>query len=247
MGPSDTQRGDAATPIRTKLIVNADDFGLTAGVNDGIIAAHAGGIVTSASLMVRQPVAREAIARAKDLPQLGLGLHVDLGEWTCRDGEWHELYRVVDPEDAAAVEAEFRRQVESFISLVGRKPTHLDSHQHIHRQEPARSIVLACGAELGVPVRHFAPRVRYCGEFYGQYGNGQPWPNAITIEGLLATISLLPPGVTELACHPGFDDDLSTMYAKERRIEVATLCDPRVRALIVEHGIELITFADIEL
>ena len=61
------------------LIVNADDLGLSSGVNQGILQAHEQGIVTSASLMVRHQAAPEAVAAAREHPRLGLGLHVDLG------------------------------------------------------------------------------------------------------------------------------------------------------------------------
>ena len=68
------------------LIVNADDFGLSPGVNAGVARTHEEGIVTSASLMVRQPAAEEAAAYARATPALGVGLHVDLGEWVWQDG-----------------------------------------------------------------------------------------------------------------------------------------------------------------
>jgi predicted glycoside hydrolase/deacetylase ChbG (UPF0249 family) len=68
------------------LIVNADDFGLTSGINRGIIEAHEHGIVTSASLMVRYPAAREAADYAKAHPELSVGLHFEAGEWRYRAG-----------------------------------------------------------------------------------------------------------------------------------------------------------------
>jgi predicted glycoside hydrolase/deacetylase ChbG (UPF0249 family) len=77
------------------LIVNADDFGQSAGVNRGVIAAHERGVVTSASLMVRWPAAEEAASYARQRPGMSLGLHVDLGEWTFREGSWTPLYEVV--------------------------------------------------------------------------------------------------------------------------------------------------------
>src|SRR5207302_249202 len=123
------------------LIVNADDFGQSLGVNRGIVEAHEKGIVTSASLMVRWPAAAEAAAYARAHAGLGLGLHVDLGEWAYRGGTWTLLYQVVPADDRAAVSAEVDRQVESFYRLVGTGPTHLDSHQHAHRDEPLRSIL----------------------------------------------------------------------------------------------------------
>jgi len=69
-------------PMRQRLlIVNADDFGLSDGVNRGIVEAHERGIVTSASLMVWHDAARAAAAYARGRPQLDVGVHLDLGEW----------------------------------------------------------------------------------------------------------------------------------------------------------------------
>ena len=175
-----------ASPARW-LIVNADDFGLSRGVNAGIIAAHEHGIVTSASLMVRWPAAAEAASYAAAHPKLSLGLHLDLGEWQCAGGGWEEVYHVVPLDDAEVVAAEVRRQLQAFRALAGRDPTHLDSHQHVHRGEPVRSAALALAEELGVPLREFRDRacIRYCGGFYGQAARGEPWPEGISRAGLL--------------------------------------------------------------
>src|SRR3989442_13993982 len=85
------------------LIVNADDFGLSPGVNRGIIEAHEHGIVTSASLMVRWPAAAEAAAYSRDRPNFSVGLHVDLAEWAYRDEYWVPLYELVSVDDPIAV------------------------------------------------------------------------------------------------------------------------------------------------
>jgi len=221
------------------LIVNADDFGQSAGVNQGVIKAHEHGIVTSASLMVRWPASAEAAAYARTSTRLSVGLHIDLGEWTRRDGDWVALYEVVATGNAAAVVAEVDRQIESFRRLVGRDPSHLDSHQHVHRDPPVREVVLDCGRRLEVPVRHFTPGVSYCGAFYGQSVKGESCLDSITADALIALIRGLPPGITELACHPAIGDDLNSMYRSERSLEVAALCEPRVRATIAEERIEL--------
>src|SRR4051794_22877892 len=81
---------------RRCLIVNADDLGYSRGVNRGIVEAHLHGLVTSASLMVRQAATGEAILASRECPGLSLGLHVDLGEWAYRGGQWVELYRAID-------------------------------------------------------------------------------------------------------------------------------------------------------
>src|SRR5271155_4765952 len=93
------------------LIVNADDFGLSEGVNQGIIEAHERGIVTSASLMVLKPFAAAAAAYGREHGRLSLGLHLDLGEWS-HDGEaWLRRYQVVPLDDHAVVAAELERQL----------------------------------------------------------------------------------------------------------------------------------------
>src|SRR6266508_4579544 len=113
------------------LIVNADDFGQSHGVNRGIIEAYEKGIVTSASLMVRRSAAEEAAAYSREHPELSVGLHLDLCEWIYRDETWSPLYEVVPMDDTAAISEEVSRQLITFRELIGQEPTHLDSHQHV--------------------------------------------------------------------------------------------------------------------
>ena len=75
-----------------ELIVNADDFGRSPQINAGILRAHAAGIVTSASLMVRWPAARAAVDAACRYARLGVGLHLDLGEWVFDGERWNAAY-----------------------------------------------------------------------------------------------------------------------------------------------------------
>jgi predicted glycoside hydrolase/deacetylase ChbG (UPF0249 family) len=221
------------------LVVNADDLGQSGAVNRGILMAHRNGIVTSASLMVRWPHAAEAATLAKECPGLSIGLHLDLGEWAVTGEEWAPLYQVVSLDDAAAVEGEVKRQLALFEALMRRIPTHLDSHQHVHRGQPLQGIAKQAAQELGIPLRHYSA-VQYCGSFYGQGAEGQPLPDAISADGLLRILRDLPEGHTELACHPAAGSDLSTMYSVERVQELQTLCDPRVRSAIDALGICLV-------
>ena len=221
------------------LIVNADDFGQSHAVNRGVITAHERGIVTSASLMVRWPSSSEAAAYAREHPELSLGLHVDFGEWAYRDEAWTPIY-VIEALDPAA---EVAHQLDLFRGLVGADPTHLDSHQHVHRDEPLRSILCDTARTLGIRLRGTDPRIRYDGSFYGQSGRGYPVPEAIRVDSLVRLIQSLPVGITELGCHPGAPgDDLNTMYRDERVQEVRALCDPRVRATIEIAGVRLRSF-----
>ena len=229
------------------LIVNADDFGQSGGVNRGVARAHEEGIVTAATVMVRWPAAEEAAVYVRRRPGFDVGLHLDLGEWHYVDGDWWPRYEVVDTADATAVEAEVGAQLDAFGRLFDRDPSHLDSHQHVHRHEPVRSALRRVGERLGVPVRDFNRAVHYRGDFYGQDGRGWPVPDAITANSLIRLLEELPDGVTELGCHPGErgDQELQSTYHAERASEVATLCDARVRAAIDRLGIRLATFADV--
>ena len=228
--------------IQRRLVVNADDFGQSEGITRGIIQAHEHGIVTSASLMVLWPAATTAAAYARTRGRLSTGLHVDLGEWIWRDDEWACRYHRVDLEDTLAVEREVRAQLERCRDLLGCNPTHLDSHQHVHRREPVRSMLAQIANELGVPLRHVTSGIRYYGDFYGQTATGEPLAESITVEALVWSLVNLEPGVTELACHPGYADDLDTIYQKERSVEVRTLCADEVRAVIADQNIELTSF-----
>jgi predicted glycoside hydrolase/deacetylase ChbG (UPF0249 family) len=227
------------------VIINADDFGLTREVNRGIIEAAERGIVRSASLMVRQPAAAEAALYARRSRAISVGLHLDLGEWVLRNGEWVQLYHVVPTEDADLVSKEIERQLREFQQLMGRAPTHLDSHQHVHRNEPVRSIFLQVARTLRVPLRECTPGIHYCGDFYGQDADGSSLPVVITVPGLKRILASLPAGVTELGCHPGYVTDLQSVYHQERAEEVHVLCDPEVREILANQNTEIRSFEHI--
>lgn len=235
---------DATTPAKY-LIVNADDFGQTPGINRGIITAHRNGIVTSASLMVRWPAAAKAAAYARRHQSLSVGLHIDLGEQILRAGEWVPLYTVLPVQNESTVRDEIARQLDMFERLMGHAPTHLDSHQHVHLREPARGILVEIAQRLGVPLRTCSPEVSYCGSFYGQAEDGTTLHDVISVDGLIRILETLPPGCTELACHPAAECDLQTLYSQERLEELKVLCDPRLRPAIATMGLELRSFTDL--
>lgn len=229
-------------PLARRVIVNADDFGFTSGVNRGIIEAHEHGILTSASLMVRYPAAEEAAAYAKTHTQLSVGLHFEAGEWRYETGEWRLAYQVIDADNVDAVRAELARQLDEFERLIGRAPTHLDSHQHMHLSEPARAIFVEAADRLRVPVRSCTPAVVYNGGFYGQTTQGEPYPEGISADHLARLIESLPAGWTELGAHPGYADALDSVYALEREQEVRALCAPQVREALASEEVQLCSF-----
>ena len=128
--------------------------------------------------------------------------------------------------------------------MVGRNPTHLDSHQHAHRHEPVRSAAVSLARELGVPLREFSTGIQYCGRFYGQTTHGLPLPEAISVESLMAILRNLPAGLTEISCHPGRTIGDALSYGNERSTEVDVLSHPQVRSLLSSEGIELRSFRE---
>lgn len=218
------------------LIVNADDFGASTGVNQGIIAAHSRGIVTSASLMVTGRAAAEAVARSHDYPALSVGLHWDV---------WGEDERAFDLDNRAAVQDEFHRQVDQFYHLLGRLPTHVDSHRHAHRRAGLLPLFRELVAPLGVPLRGAGP-VRYVGHFYAQWEWLVTNLEYVSVPFLQRVLrEEVRPGWTELACHPGYrSPDFASVYLAEREVEVGALTDPRVRTTIADLGIRLASYRD---
>jgi predicted glycoside hydrolase/deacetylase ChbG (UPF0249 family) len=170
---------------------------------------------------------------------------VDLGEKAFRNGEWVPVYTVVPLQDPTAIADEVCRQLDAFRRLMGRDPSHLDSHQHVHRREPVRTILIEAARQLDIPLRQCSPLIGYCGSFYGQTAEGVPLPDVISVETLLCILETLPPGYTELVCHPADGCDLDTMYRHERVKELSVLCDARLRAAIPTMGIELRSFRNL--
>jgi predicted glycoside hydrolase/deacetylase ChbG (UPF0249 family) len=236
-----------ASAAERYLIVNADDFGLTNGINRGIIEAHEHGIVTSASLMVRYPAAEEAARYARAHSALSVGLHFEAAEWRFANGEWYPAYQIIETDDPEQVRAELARQLERFVRLMDRQPTHLDSHQHVHRSEPAQSILLEAARRLEVPLRSCSAAIRYDGNFYGQTGEGEPFPAGISLTRLQQMIEAMPPGWSEFGCHVGYTGGLDSVYAAEREEELRVLCARELPEILARSGVKLQSFHDLKL
>ena len=212
-----------------RLIVNGDDFGISPGVNAGLIQAHRKGILSSASMMVDTPHSPAAALLGAKHPALGLGVHV-----------------VIDPRAGpAGAEAEVERQLERFVELAERLPTHIDSHRDVHRNERLLPAFLAVARRHRLPLRGYCDVLRIS-SFYGQW-NGETHAEQISPASLVRLLGeAVGEGVSELCCHPGYvDDHLVSSYAFERETELATLCDPGVADALDEEGIRLATFREV--
>jgi chitin disaccharide deacetylase len=152
-----------------QLVVNADDLGLTVGVNTGILDAHDRGILTSASLFAHAPATADALHRVRVRPSLGIGVHLALVDGTPMlppsrvptlvedDGRFRASWkpfivaclrgRVAFEE----VERELTAQIER-IRSEGIRLTHLDAHQHVHAFPPIFAIVARLAERFRIPV-----------------------------------------------------------------------------------------------
>jgi predicted glycoside hydrolase/deacetylase ChbG (UPF0249 family) len=218
------------------LIVNADDFGQTTGITRGIVECHQRGIVTSTSLMVTGRAVDEAVRLSEANLNLSIGLHFDV---------WGEDEREFDTHNIPATHDEFRRQLDEFVKVMGRMPTHVDSHRHAHREEHLFEHFRKWCEPVGVPLRGDG-KVNFVGGFYGQWEWGVKELKYVSVEFLQQMLrEEVPPGITEFSCHPGYiTDDYKGIYCREREAEIATLVNPRIRQTIDEQGIQLAGYGD---
>ena len=203
------------------LIVNADDFGRSAAVNDGIMRAHEQGIVTSASLMVRWPDAEPAAELAAARPSSPSACTSTSASGSTATASGGRVYEVLEEETPGCGGARAREPARA-VRAAGRaraRPTSTPTSTSTATCPPGAPCARA-GERLGVPVRHFTPEITYSGAFFGQDGKGNPFPEAITVEALVSVIEGLPPGITELACHPAAAAEGVSVYDEERVVEV---------------------------
>jgi chitin disaccharide deacetylase len=132
----------------TRLIVNADDCGMSRGITDAIVLAHRYGFLTSTSLMANMPAADYAISRVVTMPTLGLGVHLnictgrpilsarEIPTLVAANGDFHPPAVMIRRlwtwrASGREIEAEFRAQIQ-WMKARGISPTHADSHHHMH-------------------------------------------------------------------------------------------------------------------
>jgi len=248
-----------------RLIVNADDFGRARGVNAGVLRAHRDGIVTAATLMVTTPGTDDAARVARAAPSLDVGVHLTLTygrpisdpatvpSLVQRDGSFPRVPGAFlgtsrAKRDEAAIE--YRAQFARAQELIGRSPTHLDTHHWLHDDPALEWAIVALARETGAAVRPHddaqRDRLRAAGiktvDHYRRDFQHEGHVDLATLERILADLG---DGVTELGCHPGEPDpelERTSTYAALRVTELATLTDPRTKAAIARAGITLVDY-----
>lgn len=201
------------------LIVNADDFGYSFGINKGIVEAHVKGIVTSTSVMVDGVSAHEATA-LKDYPDLSVGLHLEL-------------------KDLTNVEGELQRQIAKFVSITGRQPTHIDTHKRHTTDEGIQEVLQAYCAGRTVPIRNLNSK------HIGSFGINS---NDTSTEQLRHSIDEATDDYNELMTHCGYSDEYlekHSSYSKPRESELHAMCDPAIMNYITKKNLTLINWSEL--
>ena len=243
-----------------KLIINADDFGMTLGNTLGILLAHKKGILTSTTCMVNMPYAQFALDEAKKYPELGVGIHLVLTvgkplleggkSFTDQNGNFIRPKDYPDGKphgDEDELYAEWKAQIEKFISMAGCLPTHIDSHHHVHLLPWHRNVVERLSKEYNLPVRqeekvyNHIPYIPFTEDFYGRYVE-------MNFD-LFKKVCNEHEGALELMCHPALIDqqlyDMSA-YSLPRMKELDILTSNDAKDFITNNHIQLINFTQIK-
>ena len=242
-----------------QLIVTADDFGLCPEINRAVSKAHTEGILTSASLMIAAPAAKEAVAMAKEYPKLKVGLH-----FVCVDGFgllfkkpfsshliWAGVKYFFSPAWRQRLRSELTAQMEAFLAT-GLVCDHLNTHNHFHLHPVVREIVLRLAEKYKIrKVRWPSPapwsralkrRLDVVGLCRNDHTFGLKETGRMTEEIWLKQIPRFADGVTEAYCHPAVAS--SPVLQKWLRGydwvgEFQALVSPKVKAALKEAKVQL--------
>lgn len=249
-----------------KLIVNADDFGYTRAVSYGIVDAYQTGIVSSTTMMCNVDDLEHPVQLAEQNPTLGVGIHLVLTSGSpvsenvpsLVDGNgqffrYDEFLKNIQSLESEEIEREWTSQIERFFST-GLKPTHLDSHHHVHARKEIRPIAVQLAKKYGIPLRR-VNRETSSGGIYGPVKTTDVlftdfYKDNVSID-MFETLllkSVEKVQTVEINCHPGYVDEAlvkKSSYVYQRLKEFTVLTSPELKKRIQQLNIDLITYSDI--
>jgi hopanoid biosynthesis associated protein HpnK len=256
-----------------RLIVTADDFGAAREVNEAVEQAHRSGILTAASLMVSAPAAADAVARAKTMPKLRVGLHLTLVD-DCPTLPAAQIEGLVDSDGmfrsdmarsgaamfflpsvrrqlAAEIEAQFKAFAATSLTL-----DHVNTHKHFHLHPTIASLMMKIGKRYGmnatrVPFETNNPFAQYLRRSYRAKGMrvadsvyGLKHSGAMTRENLGPILDALPDGLSEIYMHPATGPYPGSAKGYRYPEELAALTDVQIIEKIKSSGATCGGFAD---
>lgn len=249
-----------------RLIINADDFGLTDGVCAGIVESILTGAVSSTSAMVCVPEAIENLRRWAPKLEGRMGAHLQLtGGVPCAEpsmlsslvnaeGQFPRSWRGLGRLNRDEVRREWHAQMELLLSL-GIKPTHIDTHHHVHRFPVAFDVYCEIAESYRIPARTLLPQMTaklrarslHCAEYCETTWYGGQLTLDSLIECIRRGFSVCGEQATmELMCHPGFSDaelEKKSNYTAEREEELRILCSDELMDMLLELQIEVVNMS----
>jgi len=242
------------------LIINADDLGLHPAVDRGIVDAWALGAISDSSVFANTPHLAELLQHA-DAIGMPVGVHLnltlgpplsnpsDIPTLVSAEGAFMKRTMWTMPLPIHEVYLELERQVERVCEL-GWRPSHLDSHHHIHRYPEILDVVMTLAHSYQLPVRATDSTMREAlraedimtpghlsMEFYGE---------AATVETLMRLVEGDTGGVLEIMTHPGHTSpDVPSSYGDERARELRALTDPAWLEWLEDLNIPLIGYGNL--
>ncbi len=237
-----------------KLIVNADDFGLCDGVNNGIIDSYKSGIVTSTTMLANMPGFEHGSKLLKSYPDLGVGVHLALtigSPITKCDtlvGENNAFYKLSQIEehinkfDLNELKLEFKAQINKVIST-GAKVTHLDGHHHIHAHDNVIGVVKELADEYGLFIRN-VKNDSLDGKYYVTNCDVNFYGDKLSKDYFFNLKNMYE--IVEIMCHPAILDGVIekiSSYNTKRTEELEILKSANLKDELLEAGIELVSFA----
>lgn len=226
-----------------KLIINADDFGYRSLINKGIIYAHKNGLVKSTSMLVDRDAFDEAVFLAKENPNLGIGLHIDLDKFFIIDHDAGIAKGWIDNKmpDISIIKSDIKRQIDKLLST-GINIDHFDSHHHTHLYPEIINIVIELCKEYNIFAMRFFDRFYSDKNFAGKIkkiliGNNIKVPDYF-IEGWYYGNVDEAQSVTEIMTHPGYGEIW-------RETEIGPCCDTMLSEYCQRNDIKIIKFSEI--
>ena len=231
----------------TKLIINADDFGLSEGVNYGIISAYKSGVVRSTSTMANMPGFEHAMELLKENENLGCGVHMTMSCYkpvlsnlkTIVDENGYFIRRitneVIENMDLDEIYEEFCAQIEKVRAKTN--ITHLDSHHHVHTLEKLRPVIERVLEKYDLPIRggfeydfNYSKIIPLIDTFYGENVSEDYFVKKIDY--------LKSYEIADIMCHPAYVDDFlmkTTSYSMARINEYKILTSKDTKDFIQDN------------
>ena len=251
---------------KIKVIFNADDFGLTKGVNLGIIETFKNGPVGSTTIMAGADEFQHAVKLSQDNPGLKVGIHLTLTAMNSVGGVYQTLtdekgkllpLSIIEQRaregslNLEEVEAELQAQIEKVLQS-GIKPSHLDSHHHTHGLPGIQNVVMKMARRYGIHKIRMGDKSlledKRCDLQTTDYFEMGFFGEGVSLKNLKKLIRNVKKGSVEVMVHPAYMDSVLpeiSSYSQLRSVEKDILTSEELRGFLEQGNYEIADFYDL--